>query len=253
MRRLAWGAGVWLAFSFGASAAEPPSSLDFGASATIDVTADGHAHVVEMEKVTKLSDVPKLVPVADQVAQRLRERIESWQFVPAMRDGHAVPSRTHLYVSLSASDDDKGGMSVAIVDASTGAAIRDKHMGELVGAIMQLGAEAYVLAELHWAPDGRIVDVDIVKQLALERGRFVAFQDMPSRRAIARVLKRWTFDPEIVDGQTMEGHGTLPIWICMSSACEAMAASIRESSDNAQFATTDPVVKLRSAVAGTAL
>jgi hypothetical protein len=40
----------------------------------------------------------------------------------------------------------------------------------------------------------------------------------------------------------------------MSSACEAMAAPIRESSsDNAQFATTDPAVKLRSAVAGTAL
>lgn len=61
-------AGLWFALLFNTTAAGSPlSSLDFDAWATVDVTADGHAHVVEMGKVSKLSDVASLAPIAEQI------------------------------------------------------------------------------------------------------------------------------------------------------------------------------------------
>jgi hypothetical protein len=255
MRYAGWAAGLWLAFSFNAVAADlPPSSLDFGASATVDVTADGHAHVVEMGKVSRLPDVPAMAPFADMIAQRLRERIESWQFVPAMRDGIGVPSRTHLGVSLRGSDDGHGGMSVAIVSASTGGSVTSWNLAPVMKAFMGAPEEIYIVADIHYADDGRIDDVIFTDARKFSGLRFEGRIDRHLEHNLARAFKGWIFDPEIVDGRPIAGHGTLPLWMCMSPACEAAAAALRQSSaDNARFASADPAVKLRSAVAGTAL
>lgn len=253
MERRAWIAGLLLACSFGVSA-EAPSSLDFAASATLDVTPDGHARVVEMEKVTKLSAVPSLVPVANQIAQRLRERIEAWQFLPATRGGVAVASRTHLHVALRANDDGHGGMAVSILSASTGAAVRKRPMGELVGALLDFGSDSYVLADIGYASDGSVTDVEVKDQRSLSAGRFVpAVASASLRKGIERALKRWRFAPEIVAGEPIAGNGLLPMFYCGSKACDEAQAAMEASRGDAQFASSDPAVKLRTAVAGTAL
>lgn len=254
MRYRVLAAGMWFVFSCNAVATDAaPSSLDFDVSATVDVSADGNAHVVEIGKVSKLSSVPALVPVADQVAQKLRDRIASWQFVPATRDGVAVPSRTHVYVFMRAGDDGRGGLAVTILSASPGAVIRKRPMGELVGALVDFGPDSYVLAEIHYAADGDVIDVEVREQRTLSGGRFVPTSaDSRLRKGIRNALRRWTFDPEIVDGTPIEGHGLLPMFYCNSPACDEARAGM-DAPHGEAFASADSAVKLRTAVAGTAL
>jgi len=235
------------------AAEPPPSSLDCGVTATVDVGADGHAHVVEMGKVSKLADVPALVPVADQIAQRLRERIESWQFVPATENGIAVPSRTHLGVSMLASDDGHGGLAVRIESASTGGRVRKPDMTSIFHAFLRSPDQVYIVADVHYAGDGSVVDVQLTDARAFSGATFSGRIDRELRKGIVQGLKRWTYAPEVDNGRPLDGHGTLPIRICASAACEATAIDDPYSSRDGLFASTDPAVKLRSAVAGTAL
>ena len=73
-----------------AARAASPAPLEFFGSAWVDVDAAGTAHVVEMGKVERLGDGPAAAAVAERINARLRERIESWQFVPATRDALAT-------------------------------------------------------------------------------------------------------------------------------------------------------------------
>jgi hypothetical protein len=253
MRRMAWWAALVLALPFGVVAANPTSSLDFGVSATVDVDADGHAHVVDMEKASKLSDVPALVPVAELIAKRLGERIQTWQFVPATRNGVAVQSRTHLGVSMSASDDGRGGMSVKIVSASTGGTLQSWDKRSLVAALMKAPEDVFLVADLHYAADGRVTDVVFRDGHTSSAAKFVGRADRDFQNGIVQALKRWTFKPEIVDGMPIEGHGTLPMRVCLYSPCRDAEDGVASTSGDLQFASADPAVKLRSAVAGTAL
>ena len=254
MRHRAW-VGLALALPFGVAAARATPSLDFGVSATVDVDADGHARVVDMGKATKLSDVPSLVPVANLIAQRLRERIESWQFIPAMRNGIAARSRTHLSVSMAASDDGHGGMAVTIVSASTGGALQQWDRRALVAALRRAREETFLVADLHYASDGHVIDVAFGDGRRSSAGKFENRAQRDFRKGIEQVLERWTFEPEIVDGLPIDGHGTMPMRVCLSSTCSIAKTNRDDSSpgDDLQFASTDPAVKLRSAVAGTAL
>lgn len=249
MGRMAWGA-LLLGLALAAQAEEP--GLKLASSAVVDVDATGKAHVVTLDSVDGPNG-PLPTALSQPIETRLRERIESWQFVPATRDGVAVSSRTRLGVSLRAVDDGHGGVAVHVVSVGTGGAIREKHMADLISAFIHYGSQVYLVADVHYAGDGSVIDVDVTDQRVLSGGRFISHADRNMRKAVERALRRWTFETEVVAGQPIEGHGRLPIWVCDSAACETAARDVRASDGNQEFASNDPAVKLRSAVAGTAL
>lgn len=245
MRRMAWGA-VLLACALVAQAGEP-TVLAYPASALIDVDTTGKAHVVTLATRSGQNGAPRAA-VSELIEPRLRERIESWQFVPATRDGTAVPSRTHLSINLRAMDDGRGGLSVQVVSASTGASLREHPLREVVGAIA--GPGMFLIADLRYGADGRVDDVDVTDQRIFSGGQFVPYADRSFRRIVEKALKRWTFEPEIVAGRAIEGHGRLPIRMCLSDACIAAPVDTGEADE---FASADPAVRLRDDVAGTTL
>lgn len=245
MGRMAWGV-VLLGLAL-AARAEQSNALEFPATASIEVDANGKAQVLTLSTGHGPKGAPPAV-LTELVEARLRERISSWQFVPATRDGLPVPSRTHLSIGLRAMDDGHGGIAVRVVSASTGASLQEHRMGDVIAAIP--GPGIYVVADMHYGSDGRVFGVDVTDQRIYSDGRFVPFGDRRFKRALENALKRWTFDPEIVAGQAIEGHGRMPIRVCLSDAC--MAAPVDEG-EAREFAASDPAVTLRDDVAGTTL
>ena len=96
------------------------TELDFVGSAWVDVDAKGHGRVEQVDSVTKLDNVPALAPAVARIKEVLKQRIESWEFIPATRDGIAVPSRTYLSVEMEGMDDGKGGLGIRILSAHGG-------------------------------------------------------------------------------------------------------------------------------------
>lgn len=256
MRRVAWGAALLWAVSSAAFSAVPDpalTSLDFSVNARVEVDASGNGHVVEMGKVTKLSNVPSLEPIAQQIAQRLRERIETWQFTPASKDGQTVPSATNVYVGLTGFDDGHGGLEVRIRYAETGGELRDVNMTALIMTASTAGAEGFVTVDVEYDARGKVVSASVHESGSFEHGRFVNTADKDLRKGVLKAAQRWVFLPEQVAGTPIGGSGRVPVVLCTSDACSSAKIDNGPGGDEAHFAAVDPAVKLRSAVAGTAL
>lgn len=245
MMRMAWGAAL-LGLALVARA-EEPNALEFPAKASIEVDANGKAHVLTLETMSGRNGAPP-ASVSELIASRLRERIESWQFVPATRDGVAVPSRTRLVVGLDATDDGHGGLVVKVLSAITGPTIRERSMGEVLQIVPAQGM--LLVADVRYAADGHVVDVDITDQRIFSGGHFVPYSDRVLKRGVEKSLKRWTFEPDVVAGQPIEGHGQIPLLLCMTAACLAAPMDLGTTRE---FTAADPAVKLSDAIVGTTL
>lgn len=262
MRRVPWSAGLLLACSLATGAAThsseahssgaPSSALDFFVSAQVDVDASGKSHVVEMGKVSRLSDVPSLVPIANVIAQRLRERIESWQFVPATRDGQAVASTTGLHVALEGSDDGHGGLAVRILGASTGGDLRDANVLALAIAVTRAQEEARITLDVEYDETGHVTSLSEVDSKRFHRGRWVP-AGPTLRKEVLDAAHHWVFVPEKIEGHPIAGGGRVPIVLCLDAVCATAPDTPDKQTSGVSFAAVDPAVKLRSAVAGTAL
>jgi len=257
MRRLAVAAGLLLACS-GAIAGEP-ESLDFNVSAQVDVDVTGKAHVLEMGKVSRLSDVPSLAPVAETIAQRLRQRIETWQFTPAARLGQPVASTTNVHVALEGSDDGHGGLAVRILNARTGGDLRDPNRLALTIALNRAQEEAVIAVGVEYDESGHVQSLSEVDARGFRHGKFVGTPGKSLRKDVLAAARDWTFVPEKIEGHPIVGRGVVPVRLCFSAECTS-APYIRERGDDGRdgsdagtsFAAVDPAVTLRSAVAGTA-
>lgn len=252
MRRAPWFMGLLLAsplIAFGADA--PITSVDFSASAWVDVDASGQAHVIEMGKLTKLGDVTKLAPIADSIRERLRERIESWQFVPAMRDGAAVASSTNVYFNLEALDDGAAGLAVRLRSAYTGPELEERNMTGLMMA--DTGEEGMVVIDVTYREDGHVQSAVVHDSKAFEGGQFVKRVSQDLRKGSMRAAKLWVFKPEQVAGKPVAGSGRVPVIFCVTVACGTAWHDSSIADSEPRYASNEPVAKLRSNVAGTAL
>lgn len=235
------------------AAATPAAPLKFTGSAWVDVDAAGKPHVVGMEKVSKLGDVPKLAPIAEHINGRLKDAIESWQFVPATRDGVAVPSHTHVLVNMEALDDGAGGMAVRIRSANTGPSLQSFDRAPLILAATRAQAEGMVRLKLAFDAEGKVSAVEVADSKEYWKGKFSGLADKWLRKEAVKAAHAWRLSPEVVDGRPIPGTGSVAIVFCLSSGCGAAPLPSNDSADPREFASTDPAVKLRSNVAGTAL
>lgn len=253
MRVASWSAGLLLGLPLAAGAVKPISALDFSAGAWVDVDSMGKARVVEMGSITRLQDVPKLIPVVDNIKARLRDQIETWQFVPAARDGVPAASRTYVYVALEGVDDGKGGLGVRIRSAATGAELADVNMSGLLIAGNRLQEEGAVTIDVAYDEGGKIVSAVVTDSKTFDGHRFTGRAGRHFRKNMLAAAQAWKFIPEQVEGHPKAGSGRVPVHFCLSEACATARQEAEDAVGDAQFAATDPAVKLRSAVDGTAL
>jgi len=247
-------AGLMLAAPLVAMAGDAPVAwVDLHASAWVDVDALGKAHVIEMEKVKGLADVVQSTPIAETIKERLHDRIESWQFNPATRDGVAVVSRTHLHVVMEGFDDGAGNLGVRIRSAATGPDVKDWNDYGLARAGVTAGEEGIVTFYIAYGADGKVTAAEVRESKTFSGGRFVGTASKTLRKGLLAVARRWTFVPEQVAGQPVPGSGVLPIRVCFSGACISATDASSGGKLESNFASTVPAVTLGSAVAGTAL
>jgi hypothetical protein len=253
MRIANWCAGLLLGLPLAGGAVAPIAALDFTAGAWVDVDATGKARVIEMGRVTRLEDVSQLGPVVDKIKARLRERIETWQFVPAARDGAPVASRTHVSIWLEGVDDGKGGLGVRVRSATTGAELKDINMIGLQIAGNRVQEEGAVTIDVTYDEGGKVVTTAVADSKFFDGHRFTGYAGKALRRNMLAAAQAWKFVPEQIDGHPQAGSGRVPIHFCFSEACAIAREDSKDALGDAQFAAADPAVKLRSAVADTAL
>ena len=251
--RVMIGLALLLLFMPPSAVAATSTPLEFGATALVDVDATGKAHVVEMQKVSTLEDVPSLAPIVERIKGRLKDAIESWQFVPAMQDGIAVRSQTHVVVQLEGTDDGAGGMAVRVRSAAPGAGMRRMDMSRLQAAVTMAQAEGFVTLDLTYDATGKVVGSELVDSKALSDAGFTGKADKELRRGALAESRTWELDPELVDGHPRSGSGRITLIFCLSPRCGTTPLPGEEGPDPQQFASNDPAVKLRSNVAGTGL
>jgi TonB family protein len=228
-------------------------SVEFYAIAWADVDALGTAHVDQVDEVTKLEDVPGLAPAVVRIKELLKQRLETWQFVPATREGVAVASRTCVYVRLEGTDDGKGGLGMRILSASTGPGAGDRQTPHYPPAAMREGIEGLVVLVVEYDKAGRVTSVKAEQSNTIRKGKLQKQGATEFKGAAIGAAWLWTFQNEIVAGEPKSGSIRIPVQFCMSSDCENVRLKLPEMPDPGQFAAIDPAVKLRSAVAGTAL
>ena len=246
-------AGIFSANPLLALARPPAAPVALSGSAWVDVDASGKAHVVEMGKLSPLSDVPGLAPVVQRIDDRLRAAIESWQFVPATRDGVATASPTHVAVSMEATDDGAGGMAVRLLSVGTGAGLRDMDMAPLVRAVTLSQTEGLVKLQLTYAADGSISSAELLESHEFRKGRFIGVANSVLRRKAVAAAASWRLAPETVDGIPRAGVGSITLVFCLTPQCVQAPRADGEGQASPQFASTDPAVRLRTPIAGTAL
>lgn len=246
-------ATLLLAMPLWAAAATPAPAFEFGATARVDVDASGKAHVLEVQKVSKLDQVPTFAPIVERIKGRLKDAIESWQFVPATRDGVAVGSRTNVSVELEGTDDGAGGMAVRVRSADAGAGIRHMDTAPLVVAVTKAQNQGLVTLHLAYDDSGKVVDAEITDSKELSDARYTGKADGLLRKAALSAARTWELEPEVVDGHPRAGTGSITLIFCLDARCETTPLPGGDAEKPQQFASSDPAVKLRSNVAGTLL
>lgn len=253
MRRIVLCLGMLLAWPMAGQAAKlaEPTSVEFGAGAWVDVDATGKAHVVEMDRLSEFKDEDKPGSLADIIKSRLRERIETWEFTPPTQAGATVPGKTHIYVSLEALSSDGGGMAIRVESATTGAKLANRQMGGLIETMMDYGYAGRVTVDVAWKNDGTVETANSIDPPIDGKA---TTQSIPPKvlKAVLKVARTWRFDPEIVAGTAIPGHGTVPIAFCWDGKCPADERSETKTPEP-QFTALSPAVNLRTAVVGTVL
>lgn len=225
------------------------TELDFVSSAWVDVDAMGHGRVEQVDSVTKLDKVPALAPAVARIKEVLKQRIESWEFIPATRDGVAVPSRTYLWVGMQGSDDGKGGLGLRILNAHGGPKSRVMTPPPYPPRAYKSGIEGRVILDISFDDQGAVTSAVLANPADPRAKNAEYFVDVARKAA-----KAWTFQTESVDGVPVPGRVRVPVAFYLSPENRMPEdVSKPETPRDGEYLALDPAVKLRSAVAGTAL
>jgi len=216
------------------------------------VDPNGKAHVIEMGSVTGLADA--VGTVAQRINDRLRERIESWQFIPATRDGMPVGTRTHVGISLEGYDDGAGGVALRIRSANTGPEMTHEKL-PMAAFLAASKAEGWVDVLVTYADDGTVANATVTESKAFDGGRFKKHADSALQNAARKIATdSLAFKPEWVAGKPVGGSVIIPMKFCQSDVClNAHVQRVATVAPDAEFAAVDPAVKLQTTVAGSTL
>jgi hypothetical protein len=115
------------------------------------------------------------------------------------------------------------------------------------------GAEGFINVDVQYGEDGKVQSTSVHESKSFDHGRFGNTADNDLRKRVLKAAQRWVFVPERIDGHPLAGSGRVPVQLCFSVECVNASPETGSTGGEPRFAATDPAVKLRSAVAGTAL
>lgn len=210
----------------------------------VDVAIDAQGRVTEAELVTD---------VAAGTGQRLLERVRTFEFTPAQREGQPVPARTTVYLSLAFESLDESRVAVRIRDAYTGPRWKRLEPPRYPTSLarQRRGGDVAVLA--RYDADGRVVATSIRSSGGPELDA-----------AAAAAVGRSRLQAEIVDGQPIAGEIVVPISFRIVDARGRAAVkpqrtprefsdSVRDTPEPERQVQADSVVALLGDVRGTLL
>jgi len=178
---------------------------------------------------------------ADATSRKLDAEIRNWIFEPAA-SGSGSTTSTYLRVVTQASVDNSAGFEV--VSATTGPAPRSLAQPHFPFTDQMRGREGTVVLELTVGADGKVAQATVHD---LHGG--------PSRamaNAALEAARGWTFSPEIVDGQAVQGRLLWPV--CYLGRASSVADCTWSGPDAQRLSsktvlTLDPAVRLVAPVA----
>jgi TonB family protein len=158
--------------------------------ATVDIDDSGRVVAIELE------------PEFDAA---LRHEISTWAFEPARVDGAAVASRTHLSVSLRASERGAGRAGVEVVSVSNGPRPTGKRDMHYPKRAIERRVQGVVMLTLTVAADGTVTHAaaDAEAHPLL-------------RSAALRSADGWRFIPEQVAGRPVATRIRAPVAYCIT-------------------------------------
>ena len=240
--RLSLTTAVLATFLCATAWAKSPEPMEIKAGLSVQVDASGHVSAVQLVE----KDAERL-PAS--VSEPLLADARSWTFDPAQRNGQAVPSTTHVAVTLRADPlDDKGdAWALRITRASNGPRAQSTAPPRYPMNAIRNRAVARVMVEVDIAPDGSVAEARLV-DVQTPKSRYA---DDFAKATLASV-QEWRFIPEQVAGQPIAGTVRLPTTYCISGMKCYPMDDPQEPADGEAIAMT-PATRLRTDLAGRVL
>jgi len=208
---------------------------------TIDIDANG-----------RVTDSRMNDELPEATAVRLLQRISSFEFTPAMRNGHAVPCSTTLWLEFAFEAVDEKQVAIRIRDAYTGPGWADqKAPMRYPPEALRARREGDVRLRLQYDGEGRVTEATVLESKG----------DKLFGKAAQQIAVQWRLMPERVDGQAVAGSVDVPMSFRITNGRPPKLPESRVF-DNATTAATpaadrelvaESEVSLRTEVAGTLL
>jgi len=154
------------------------------------------ADVSALGEVTKTEAEPG---VTKPIATVLDLALKHWRFVPAQRDGKAVPAHTFITATLQVVPDTGGKYTLTINYVSQGPKWEQSSMPVYSADAMQIYAQGSVEATAELQADGRLTLKDSRTSDQGRGGRLLT-------KAVDDALLRDRYIPETVDGKPVPAH-----------------------------------------------
>lgn len=197
-----------------AGAAKLPKTHDLWLNA--DITIDEHGRMTSLAW-------QNAQPGRQLIAERITQRVQAWEFVPAMVDGQPMETRTGLVIGIHATEEADGSVAIQVTDAHTGPRTLSMAPPRYPADAVSGGVDGLVLVDLQVEPDGRPAILDMTFEGSFGKRRYRE----SFTKATENAVKAWTFQPEIVAGVAVRTRMQVPVDFCLepSAWCARQRAS----------------------------
>ena len=178
-------------------------------------------HIV-IDKTGRIADYQLKSSLAAPLAERVRGMVAALRFEPVEVDGRVVNAETDMRVAITAEKLADGGLRLALDNVSFPDATKmptaesgkspfvQKPGPRYPREALVVGANADLLAVLHFGPDGTVVDA------AIEQSALVHARARPAEaaavltlfeRSTLQSLRQWKVDPATMPADSRLGNG----------------------------------------------
>lgn len=182
-----------------------------------DVDAQGKVTATQFD-----ADVPA------GIANVLTAAIKQWSFVPAKRDGQAVPAHTFIRLALKALPDAQGQYSLRISFGSNGPRLDMAVAPRYPASAIRSGESASLQLEGTVQADGHLSDLSVSGEYSNPRTKREFNQN------VLEAAKEWRYTPETVDGQPVATRMRIPFHFNIDRQSSSKTTVAAWADDDAQ-------------------
>ena len=212
---LVFAALALLAWSGSASAAVvKPREVIFVAN--LDLDAEGAITGIEW---------PRMAAEAKPFTDHIEKIIREWEFVPGSVNGVPAATQTGLTLLLSMGENSEGSLTLAILEAHTGAVAESMVHPRYPANQARMNNSAIVTVVLDVDEGGAVTEVEVVGYQSDYKSPKTREDFVAATRAAAML---WKFSPERVAGDGLASRVRIPFEFCMESQASCKHMHYRE-------------------------